>query len=176
MAHSIIALGSNLVGRWGTPREALREAVRQLARRGVGPVAISNAYETPPFGPGRQAPYVNAALKVTTARSPQALLMLVKRLERLAGRRGGRRWGPRPLDIDIIDHKGRVARLQGKSVGMRPMALDLPHAGVRGRAFVLRPLRDVAPRWRHPVTREGVGRLLARNRADDRKIVPLGPL
>lgn len=107
----------------------------------------------------RQAPYVNAVLIAHSALAPGRLLWLLKRLEREAGRRSGPRWGPRPLDIDIIDYAGRVIGWPVRG-GPRPR-LVLPHPEAHRRAFVLAPLLELAPRWTHPALRVSGRRLLA---------------
>jgi 2-amino-4-hydroxy-6-hydroxymethyldihydropteridine diphosphokinase len=87
------------------------------------------------------------------------LLRLLKQLERRAGRLTTRTWSQRPLDIDILDYGGRR---MGWPVRRRERSrLILPHPELHARAFVLMPLRDVAPHWRHPVLGLQVNRLLA---------------
>jgi 2-amino-4-hydroxy-6-hydroxymethyldihydropteridine diphosphokinase len=162
----ILALGANLPGRWGTPREALRRVVQELAEVGLRPMAASRIYATTPIGPGRQAPYLNAVLILESHIAPAALLRLLKRLERCAGRQrwGGRRfgplWGARCLDIDILDYAGR--RIGAPSRRRERGGLVLPHPELHRRAFVLVPLVEVAPGWRHPVLGVTGRALLAR--------------
>ena len=156
----ILALGANLPGRWGAPREALRRAGEELAQAGLRPVAASRVYATAPVGPGRQAPYLNAVLVLEAHMGPSALLRLVKRLERRAGRRFAPHWGPRCLDIDILDYAGR--RIGRPAMRRERGRLVLPHPQMHKRAFVLVPLLEVAPRWRHPVLGIAGRTLLAR--------------
>jgi 2-amino-4-hydroxy-6-hydroxymethyldihydropteridine diphosphokinase len=81
----------------------------------------------------------------------------LKEIEARAGRRGGRPWGPRPLDLDILDYKGLSLNWKKRKTGRPRQArrqLVLPHAELEKRPFVLLPLLDVAPNWRHPVTKE----------------------
>ena len=113
------------------------------------------------MGQGLQARYLNAVLLAEAPLPPAALLRAIKVIERQAGRRLGRHWGPRPLDIDILDFRGRrmgwaahPSRLRGR--------LILPHPEMHRRAFVLAPLLDVAPNWRHPVLERTARALLAR--------------
>src|SRR5262249_8436131 len=87
-------------------------------------------------------------------------LRLVKGLERQAGRRLGQTWGPRPLDIDILDFGGR--RLGWPPGRHRRGRLILPHPEAHRRAFVLVPVADIAPAWRHPVLGATPARPLAR--------------
>lgn len=156
----ILALGANLPGRWGTPREALRRVVHDLEEAGLRPRAASRIYATTPIGPGRQAPYLNAVLILESHMAPAAVLRLLKRLERRAGRRFGPRWGARCLDIDILDYAGR--RIGTPSRRRERGRLVLPHPELHRRAFVLVPLVEVAPGWRHPVLGVTGRTLLAR--------------
>jgi 2-amino-4-hydroxy-6-hydroxymethyldihydropteridine diphosphokinase len=96
---------------------------------------------------------------VEAQRAPAWILRLLKRLERRAGRRLGRTWGPRPLDIDILDYGGR--RL-GWPCRKRRGGLVIPHPEAHRRAFVLAPLAEIEPQWRHPVLGVTARVLLAR--------------
>ena len=152
----LVALGTNCSGPWGTPRQTLTRALAELARAGVAVRAVSSIYATAAIGQTRQPPYLNAVALVETAKPPAALLRLLKQIERGAGRRGGRPWGTRTLDLDLVDYKGlvqnwRAGRPAMVTGGQRPLVL--PHPLMQERPFVLRPLLDVAPGWRHPVWR-----------------------
>lgn len=155
-----LALGANISGAWGSPRETLERARRELVKAGLQVVRASTVYATAPLGPGRQAGYLNAVLMLKGPLAPAGALRLVKQLERRAGRRFGRHWGPRPLDIDILDHGGR--RL-GWPPGRRQRGLLIvPHPEMHRRAFVLVPLLEVAPHWRHPALGVSARTLLQR--------------
>ena len=146
---ALIALGANL----GDPRAALRQAKNVLAD--VGEVqATSWLYRTAPVGgPPGQPEYLNAALSLFTPLSPQALLLALLGIEALSGRVRLERWGPRLLDLDLIGYGQRA---------LHTPRLTLPHPEAFVRAFVLAPLADVAPGWRHPVTGERVQDALRR--------------
>jgi 2-amino-4-hydroxy-6-hydroxymethyldihydropteridine diphosphokinase len=123
-------------------------------------VRSSSLYSTAPEGLGRQARYFNAVVAVEASVAPAALLRIVKQIERKAGRRLGRHWGPRPLDIDLLDFGGRrIGRPHGRR---RPGQLLLPHPEMHRRAFVLLPLQEIAPSWRHPRLGVRAATLLAR--------------
>lgn len=161
----LVALGGNFPGPWGTPPETLRRALRVLEERGVSVAAVSPFYETAAVGAAGQPPYVNAVVSLNTSLPPSALLRLLKQIEAEAGRRGGKPWGPRTLDLDIVDYKGLVTHTPKASrrfnhAGPRPLVL--PHPLVHKRPFVLRPLLDVAPDWRHPVLRQSARELWRR--------------
>jgi 2-amino-4-hydroxy-6-hydroxymethyldihydropteridine diphosphokinase len=99
-------------------------------------------------------------LLVQAHMAPAALLRLIKRIERQAGRRLGARWGPRSLDVDILDFGGR--RLGWPPRGRPRGRLILPHPEMHRRAFVLVPLLEVDPHWRHPLHAVAGRTLLAR--------------
>jgi 2-amino-4-hydroxy-6-hydroxymethyldihydropteridine diphosphokinase len=156
----LLALGANLAGPWGSPSETLRRARRELSCAGLRILASSHIYDTVPLGPGRQASYLNAVLLLQSHLAPAALLRLIKRIERRAGRRLGAHWGPRCLDIDILDYGGR--RLGWPKRRRQRGRLVLPHPEMHLRAFVLVPLLEVDPHWRHPVLAVAGRALLAR--------------
>ena len=147
-----IALGSNRThGRHGAPEAVLGAAIEEL--RGLGTVErCSPIHRTKALGPAGRS-FANAALILRTQLDPPALLCALKRIERSFGRRPGRRWGPRVLDLDIILWSG------GRFATRR---LDIPHPGLAARAFVLRPLAQIAPDWRVPGTGRAVRHLAFR--------------
>ena len=144
-----VGLGSNL----GDRVVYLRQAVARLASHPCVCVrSASRLMETPPVGPP-QGPYLNAAVALDTTLGARRLLGLCHRIES-AGRRQRRvHWGPRTIDLDVIDYGGLVEEAAD---------LWLPHPALADRAFVLAPLKDVAPGWRHPVTGDSVDALLGR--------------
>jgi 2-amino-4-hydroxy-6-hydroxymethyldihydropteridine diphosphokinase len=154
MAYSsyAIALGSNQWhGRHGPPEGVVAAAIDALAALGTVE-RRSSIHITPALGPaGRD--FANAAIILSSPLAPDALLAELKAIERAFGRRPGRRWGPRVLDLDIILWSG------GRWRGPR---LTLPHSEYRGRRFVLAPLAEIAPAWRDPLSGLRVGHLLAR--------------
>jgi 2-amino-4-hydroxy-6-hydroxymethyldihydropteridine diphosphokinase len=125
----LLGLGSNL----GERRRILKDAVDSLP----GVVAVSGLYETDPVGgPGGQGKYLNLVVAIESAATPRQLLGMCHRLESAAGRVRGERWGPRPLDIDIL-------YIDGERVDEED--LQVPHPRMWQRRFVLVPLADVAP-------------------------------
>jgi 2-amino-4-hydroxy-6-hydroxymethyldihydropteridine diphosphokinase len=161
----LVGLGANSPGPWGTPRKTLRRALKALEVGGLTIESISELYETEAMGQPHQSPYLNAVILGTTKLPAPALLRLMKDIEARAGRRGGRPWGTRALDLDILDYKGLRLNWAGPSKGIpyqRTRQLVLPHPGIDQRPFVLLPLLDVAPNWRHPVSRLSAGELWRR--------------
>lgn len=154
----VVALGSNRDGPWGNPERTVSAALRQLDSWPLRLVAASRLIRTAPFGNVGQPPFVNAVAIVETHLPPVALMRHLHAIERKAGRRRMRRWGPRTLDLDLIDCRGLIRHGGGGN------ALRLPHPGVAEREFVLKPIAEVAPRWRHPLLRLTAAELLRRLR------------
>ena len=135
MAEALLALGGNV----GDVRDTLDRAIAMLCDgQETRLVARSSDYATPPWGVEDQPPFVNLCLKVETRLVPPALLKRAQEVERAFGRDRAheRRWGPRPLDIDIIAYDDVV---------LDTAELTLPHPGLFERAFVLVPLAEIAP-------------------------------
>ena len=136
MATALIGLGGNV----GDPVAAMSAALEAIATHPRCRVtAVSRLYRTPPWGKTDQAWFFNAAARVETALEAAALLDLALGIERANRRVRTERWGPRTLDIDILDYDGRVI------VSDR---LTIPHPRMTERAFVLMPLADIAPDYR----------------------------
>lgn len=161
----LVGLGANCPGPWGSPAHTLQRALREIERRGVTVEAVSPLYETAALGAARQPPYVNQVALLATSLPAPALLRLLKELERQSGRRGGRPWGARTLDLDVIDYKGLKIGWSKARKGVpreRVRPLVLPHPQLENRPFVLKPLLDVAPDWRHPITKTSAKELWRR--------------
>lgn len=126
-----LGLGSNVGDRWAH----LRDAVHSL--EGLGPVRVSNVYETDPVGgPSGQGPYLNLVVELDTDASARELLGICHRLESAAGRVRHERWGPRTLDVDILwMEAGPVDEPD----------LQVPHPRMSERRFVMAPLAELAP-------------------------------
>lgn len=134
----IVALGSNRRGRHGSPR---REVAAALAAIG-GIRAVSRIHETAPLGPSIRR-FANAVAWIDSEETPDALLRRLKGIERAFGRRRGRRWGARVIDLDIVLWSGGAWSARD---------LTVPHPQYRARRFVLAPLAEIAPSWRDPLT------------------------
>lgn len=174
----LLALGANLSCDLNTINFTLRQCVSVLDRDPrLKLTAVSSLYVTTPLGcVGRQPVYHNAVIELEARLSSGELLRLLKSIERRAGRRKRAVNAARRLDLDIIDHAGRVVGWP-RGVGrfpfreMRPLTriarqprgwLTLPHPEMHRRRFVLEPLAEIAPHWQHPVLKASVSQLLAR--------------
>ncbi len=144
----LLSLGSNLGDRLGM----LRRAVEMLKRNGAEITDLSRVYETMPWGVTEQPLFLNICAKAHTELAPGQLLETVKNIESGLGRRRGKRWGPREIDIDIIFYDRIVYKDE---------RLVIPHPHMHERGFVLAPLSEIAPGYIHPVFSKSVAELLA---------------
>jgi 2-amino-4-hydroxy-6-hydroxymethyldihydropteridine diphosphokinase len=157
----LIALGSSLPSLAGDSVQTLRAALAHLRDNGATPVAVSRFYRTPAWPDPRDPAFVNAVARVMTELSPSDLIARLHETEDAFGRVRNKRNAPRTLDLDIIDYDGRIEA--GPPV--------LPHPRMESRAFVLVPLSDVAPDWRHPVSRASIADMIAALPAADRAAI-----
>ena len=151
----LVALGSNLPApNFGSSLETLRAVIERLRQVRIDPQQQSRFYASPAWPPSDQPDYVNAVVAVATELAPRALLAELLRIEGEFGRARSVPNAARTIDLDLIAYHDVVtASADG--------ALVLPHPRLAERGFVLLPLRDVAPEWRHPVSGGSVGQLLA---------------
>jgi 2-amino-4-hydroxy-6-hydroxymethyldihydropteridine diphosphokinase len=155
-----IALGANLEHPiHGAPRRALEAALKELGRRGIAIRRVSPWYRTAPVPASDQPWYVNAVAEIETGLAADALLMCLHEVEDAFGRVRTVPNAARLIDLDLLDFNGEIA------VGGPGRAI-LPHPRMESRAFVLRPLADLAPGWRHPRTGASIQALLAALPAD----------
>ncbi|QNQ91525.1 2-amino-4-hydroxy-6-hydroxymethyldihydropteridine diphosphokinase [Corynebacterium poyangense] len=137
--RAVLSIGSNLDDR----RQLLRSVVDDFQRSGEL-VAASPIYATPPWGVAEQSEFLNAVLIVEVDLTPRELLRRCQRLENEAGRRRTHKWGPRTLDVDII----QVHIAAGEEIVSTDPELILPHPWAQDRAFVLVPWLAVDPQAR----------------------------
>lgn len=149
----LIALGSNVRHhRYGLPPMVLRAALAELEQAGLRIERASHIVATAPLGPSPRR-YANAAVVLAADMAPDALLHALKAIERRFGRRGGRRWAARVLDLDIVLWDGGAWRSPG---------LTIPHVAFRQRRFVLEPAAAIAPAWRDPLSGRTLRQLAGR--------------
>ena len=147
-----IGLGANLPSVAGAPQATLEVALTQLEAAGVRVLRRSRRYRSPAWPDPADPEFVNAAVEVATVLEPKPLLSLLHRIEAALGRTRGAPNAPRTVDLDLLDYQGRVEAGEG------PV---LPHPRLHQRAFVLLPLAEIAPAWRHPVSRRSIAELIA---------------
>ena len=185
---TLVALGANLPSRSGPPEVTLREALGALAGEGLTVRRVSRFYANPCFPKGKGPDYVNAVAALAPVSGdlgPNEILQRLHRVEARFGRVREERWGGRVLDLDLlaideivlpelaIQEKWRRLPPE-QQMREAPGELILPHPRMQDRAFVLVPLLDIAPGWRHPVIGATVSEMCAALSADARaELVPL---
>ncbi|MBO6948298.1 MAG: 2-amino-4-hydroxy-6-hydroxymethyldihydropteridine diphosphokinase [Rhodospirillales bacterium] len=147
----LIGLGGNLTcPTFGPPRATCGAALQIMENRGVSVSARSRWYETAPVPVSDQPWYVNGIVAVETTLEPAALVAEVLDIENELGRRRTVANAPRTIDLDVIAHGDTVIEADQKH------QVAIPHPRMHLRAFVLLPMREIAPDWRHPAS----GRML----------------
>lgn len=147
---AFLSLGSNM----GDREAYIKNAKNVLAANDrISIVKESGIIETEPYGMKNQDRFLNAAIEIRTLHTPIELLTFCKNLEKMAGRvETEKRWGPRPLDLDILFYDNDIIDLP---------TLTVPHIDLQNRLFVLEPMCEIAPYHRHPVYMKTIAEMLA---------------
>ena len=184
---AFVAFGANLASGEFSPRQNVLAAIETLRERTGGTIRSSRLWRTPAFPPGAGPDFVNAVVALEWEGSPRDLLALLHEIEEQFGRRRNARWEARIMDLDLLAFGNEVlpdreeflrwAEMPAeKAAGVTPVRLVLPHPRMAERGFVLAPLAEVAPDWRHPVFGGTVAEMLADLPAEALAgVVPLGP-
>lgn len=179
--RALVALGGNLPGDAGSPEALIRAAITAVGADLTGPErlrGVSRLYGTPCFPAGAGPDFVNAVMDLELVGPARRVLDRLHGIEAAFGRSRSRRWGARTLDLDLLAFGDAVlpdvamysfwrdlAASRQKTTA--PDTLIVPHPRLQDRAFVLVPLAEVAPDWRHPVSRLTAHEMLARLDPDE---------
>ena len=147
MAIAYISIGSNL----GDREENCKQALRLLQANGILIKKQSRMYETEPWGIKDQPKFINMAVEVETDKKPEELLRVLEEIEKEIGRTETVKWGPRVIDLDILFYDDLI---------LKTPDLEIPHPLLHERGFVLKPLSEIAPDKKHPVTGKTVKEMI----------------
>ncbi|MGE0597621.1 MAG: 2-amino-4-hydroxy-6-hydroxymethyldihydropteridine diphosphokinase [Hyphomonadaceae bacterium] len=148
----LVAMGTNMPHGPLSGPVLLAAAAAEIARLPVTVLTRSNIWETAPWPPSAQAHYFNAVIALNwPSDAPDDMFNQLRAIEKQFGRERRERWGPRTLDLDLLDVGGETGVFDD---------ITLPHPRLAERAFVLAPLAEAAPEWRHPITGAGIQGLL----------------
>ena len=149
MTHrALIGIGSNI----GVAAENCEKAIALINNsESINVSAQSSLYESEPIGNENQAWFVNATIEIHTTLTPEGLLQLLLNIEHQLGRIRKEKWGPRIIDLDILDYEGII---------MDSKILTLPHPEMAKRRFVLEPLSEIAGETVHPLKKKKIFDLL----------------
>ena len=147
MSIAYISIGSNL----GDREENCRQAIKLIEKNGIAVRKQSRMYETEPWGIKDQPKFINMAIEVETDKKPEELLRILKEIEKEIGRKETTKWGPRVIDLDILFYDDLILKTED---------LEIPHPLLHERDFVLKPLCEIAPEKKHPVTGKTVKEML----------------
>ncbi len=154
----LVALGANLPGVAGAaPIETCTRALDIMPRFGVAVLQRSRWFASAPLAAADQPDFVNGVARVSTALGPEALLAALHRIEEAFGRDRPYPNAARIIDLDLIAHGRTRCGADGEAAG----GLVLPHPRLHERAFVLLPMADVAPDWRHPGSGASLAAMIA---------------
>jgi 2-amino-4-hydroxy-6-hydroxymethyldihydropteridine diphosphokinase len=180
----LVAFGANLESGDMTLAQTILAAAGALTLPDVTMVTMSRLFASPCFPAGAGPDYVNAAALVHSPLDPQAMLAHLHAVEAAFRRERLQRWGRRTLDLDLLAGDAVLPDAETQTqwrnlapadqMRLAPSQLILPHPRLQDRAFVLVPLADVAPDWRHPLLDLTVTQMLAQlDPADIRAVTPL---
>ena len=161
-----LGIGSNMSSSFGDRFDNINLALSSLYDRGIHTIRKSSFYETYSYPNKKDPKFINIVISVKTHLQPIDLMSVLICIEEKLERKRGKKNDSRTCDIDIIDYNNQVLNFQYKNLD-----LEIPHRKLISRNFVLFPLREIAPSWKHPNTEEIIGTLIQKLPVADRKSI-----
>ncbi len=161
MHDAFLGIGSNV----GDKEQNIAKAISLVSRMERTVIEKSSSlYKTEPVGYSDQDWFVNAVIRIKTPMNPNELLTALLAIEQELGRQRGRKWGPRIIDLDILFYDGLILEEDG---------LTLPHPHLHDRAFVLKPICEIAPDFMHPVLQRSLSAIYD-ELPDTKQVIKIG--
>ena len=161
-----LGLGSNLSSKYGDRFENINLVISFLEGYGIKVIKKSSFYETPSYPNEKNPKFINIVILIETTLSPVDLMSVLIFIEEKLGRKRDKKNDPRTCDIDIIDYNGQILNLKYNNLD-----LSIPHKKLTKRNFVLFPLQEIFPEWKHPKTKEIINVLLQKLSKDDKNSI-----
>ncbi len=146
-----INIGSNLISANGSRLKNLKHALSLIIIEDVKINSISSVFETPSYPNNKNPKFLNICVEISTSIKPLMLLKKLKKIEKKMFRLNNLKNQPRICDIDLIDFNGKIINTE---------TLSLPHPRAHKRNFVLYPLKEICPNWRHPISNKKIDLLI----------------
>ena len=162
----ILSLGSNLSSSYGNRFQNIDLAILNLEVHGIQIIKKSSYYETPSYPNKNNPRFINVIISVKTDLSPDGLMSVLIGIEEKLERKRNKKNDPRTCDIDIIDYNNQVLDFKYKNLN-----ITIPHKKLIFRNFVLLPLQEISPEWKHPITKENIRTIIDNLSEEDKKSI-----
>jgi len=162
----ILALGSNLTSNFGNRFENIDKAVEYLKDYNIKVIKKSSFYETESFPNKNNPKFINIVIEVSTQLDLEDLASKIMIVENKLGRKRGVKNQPRTCDIDIIDYNNKEIKFTKNQ-----FEFIVPHISLESRNFVLFPLKEILPNWKHPKSKESINTLIEKLPLDERNSI-----
>lgn len=161
-----LGIGSNLPSIYGNRFDNLEYAISELKKNKIQIIKKSSFYETPSYPDMTKPKFINIVIEVKTNFDPPKLASTILLVEKYLQRKRDKKNDPRTCDIDIIDFNNKTFNFKYEDYNF-----FVPHKQLCYRNFVLYPLREISPRWKHPISKENISDLIIKLKDDDKKSI-----
>ena len=162
----ILGIGSNLSSKFGNRFKNIELAISFIESYNIQILKKSSFYESPSYPNKKNPKFINIVVSIKTDLKPLKLMSLLLSVEKKLGRLRGEKNDPRTLDLEIIDNNNEVIKFVFNNDNFFS-----PHKNLSSRNFVLYPLREISPLWKHPVTNESIDSLISKLPNEDKKSI-----
>jgi len=162
----IIGIGSNLNSSFGDRFQNINLALKNLEKSGVKIIKKSSYYESFSYPDRKKPKFINIVASIETKLILEDLMQVLLQIEEKLERKRGKKNDPRTCDMDIIDYNNKII-----NINFNNMEISVPHKNLTNRSFVLYPLEEISPKWRHPITNEMISDLIKKLSDDDKKSI-----